>query len=250
MKMMTHRLLLVAAIGLLLVVVVAQFVSPSGILFQIAWAASEPAKSTEAKKPVYLPPMRGAPTRRVGGATRGAGDEDIFVTVLAPEGTGLTSHESPTLYWFVSRAPTRQVEFTLIRDDRIEPVAEVTLGKPAAGGVIEISLAELGVKLEPGVTYEWSIALVKDPLNRSSDIVTSGTLLWKAPDGALHSRWKAADEEDKFALYGEAGYWYDAIELASEAISSASAAREWRARRASFLEQVGLDKVAAFDQST
>ncbi len=40
------------------------------------------------------------------------------------------------------------------------------------------------------------------------------------------------------------------MELASEAISSASAGREWRARRASFLEQVGLEKVAAYDRST
>ncbi len=248
--MMTHRLLLIAAIGLLLTVAVAQFVSPSGILFQHAWAASEPTQSSQAKKPVYQPPMRGAPTRRVGGATRGTGDEDIFVTVLAPESTGLTSRESPTLYWFVSRVPAQQVEFALIRHDWIEPVAELTLGAPAAGGITEISLAQIGVKLESGITYEWSIALVKDPLNRSSDIVTSGTLLWKAPDGALHSRLKAADEGDKFVLYGEAGYWYDAIELASEAISSASAAGEWRARRANFLEQVGLDEVAAFDQST
>ena len=247
--MTINRLILIAAAGLLLTAVV-RFGNTSSTLGQAALAANEPAQSTQAKKPVYQPPLRGAPTRRVGGATRGDGDEDIFVTVLAPESTGLTSRESPTLYWFVSRVPAQQVEFALIRHDRIEPVAELTLGAPAAGGITKVSLAQIGVKLEPGITYEWSIALVKDPLNRSSDIVTSGTLLRKAPDGALHSRLKAADEEDKFALYGEAGYWYDAIELASEAISSAPAAGEWRARRASFLEQVGLDKVAAFDQST
>ncbi len=248
--MMIHRTILIAAAGLLLAALAAQLGNPSSSLGQAALAAGEPAQSAQAKKPVYTPPMRGAPTRRVGGATRGLGDEDIFVTVLAPESTGLTSRESPTLYWFVSRVPAQQVEFALIRHDRIEPVAELALGAPAAGGITKVSLAQIGVKLEHGVTYEWSIALVKDPFNRSSDIVTSGTLLRKAPDGALHSRLKAADEEGKFALYGEAGYWYDAIELASEAISSASAAGEWRARRASFLEQVGLWKVADYDRTT
>lgn len=248
--MMIHRMILIAAAGLLLTALAAPLGNPTSSLGQAAFAANAPAQATQAKKPVYQPPLRGAPTRRVGGAVRGIGDEDIFVTVLAPVSTGLTSRESPTLYWFASRAPAQQVEFALIRHDRIEPVAELTLGAPAAGGITKVSLAQIGVKLEPGITYEWSIALVKDPLNRSSDIVTSGTLLRKAPDGALHSRLKAADEEDKFVLYGEAGYWYDAIELASEAISSAPAAGEWRARRASFLEQVGLDKVAAFDQST
>ncbi len=247
---MIHRLMLIVTAGLLLVAFAAQLGSPSGSLGQAALAANTPAQSAQTKKPVYRPPLRGAPTRRVGGATRGIGDEDIFVTVLAPKITGLTSRESPTLYWFVSRVPTGQVEFVLIRHGRIEPVAKLTLATPTAGGIAKVSLAEIGVRLEPGITYEWSIALVKDPLNRSSDIVTSGTLLRKAPDGALHSRLKAADEEDKFALYGEAGYWYDAIELASEAISSASVAGEWRARRASFLEQVGLDEVAAFDPST
>ncbi len=247
---MIHRSMLIAAAGLILSALAAPLGSPSGSLGQAALAANATAQPAQTKKPVYRPPLRGAPTRRVGGATRGIGDEDIFVTVLAPKSTGLTSRESPTLYWFVSRVPAQLVDFALIRDDRIEPLAVLTVGAPAAGGITKVSLAELGVKLEPGITYEWSIALVKDPLNRSSDIVTSGTLLRKAPDGALHSRLKAADEEDKFVLYGEAGYWYDAIELASEAISSASAAGEWRARRANFLEQVGLDEVAAFDQST
>ena len=247
---MTHRLLLVAAIGLLSAVVVAQFVRPSGILFQDAWAASDSGNSTEAKTPVYLPPMRGAPTRRVGAATRGIEDDGIFLTVLAPEGMGLTSHERPTLYWFVSRAPTRQVEFALTRDDRSKPVMEAILGKPAAGGVFEISLAELGVKLEPGVIYEWSVTLVEDPRESTTDIVTSATLLRRAPSGALESRLATADAEGRFALYGKAGYWYDAIDLASRKIASAATPRRWRGHRASFLEQVGLKTVADFDRST
>jgi hypothetical protein len=243
-------MILSAAAGLLLTTLAAPLGNLSGSLDHAALAANAIAQSIQAKKPVYKPPLRGAPTRRVGGATRGAGDEDIFVTVLAPEGTGLTSRESPTLYWFVSRVPAQQIEFALIRHDRIEPVAELTLGAPAAGGITKVSLDQIGVKLDPGVTYEWSIALVKDSLNRSSDIVTSGTLLRKTPDGAFRSRLKVADAKAKFALYGEAGYWYDAIELASEAISSGSVPKTWRDHRASFLEQVGLEKVAAYDRPT
>ena len=248
--MTINRLMLIAAAALLVAAVVLRFGNISSVLGQAAWAASEPAKSPEVKKPVYLPPMRGAPTRRTSAATRGTGDDDIFMTVLAPESTGLTSSASPTLYWFVSRAPTRQVVFALIRDDRIEPVAELTLGAPVTVGITEISLAQIGVKLEPGVTYEWSIALVKNPLSRSTDIVTRATLLRRQPDGALDSRLARADAEAKFALYGEAGYWYDAIELASEGISGGSVPKTWRAYRASFLEQVGLEKVAAYDRST
>ena len=248
--MMVHRKILIAVVSFVVATVGAYLGGSGGLSDQAALAAGEPAQSTQDKKPVYTPPMRGAPTRRVGGATRGDGDEDIFVTVLAPEGTGLTSRESPTLYWYVSRAPAQQVEFALIRHDRIEPVAELTLARPASGGINKVSLAKIGVKLEPGVTYDWSIALVKDRQNRSSDIITSGTLVRKTPDGALENRLKNADTEAKFALYGKAGYWYDAIELASKAISSGSVPKTWRGHRASFLEQVGLETVAAYDRST
>ena len=248
--MMIHRMILIAAAGLLLTALAAQLGNPSSSLGQAALAANTPAQSAQTKKPVYRPPLRGAPTRRIGGGTREFGGGGIFVTVLAPESTGLTSRKSPMLYWFVSRVPTGQVEFALTRRDRIEPVAELSLGTPAAGGIFKVSLADIGVRLEPGVTYEWSIVLVQDPLNRLSDIVTSGTLLRKAPDGALDKRLKAADEEGKFALYGKAGYWYDAIELVSNAITSASAEEHWRALRAILLEQVGLPRVAAYDRST
>ncbi len=250
MKMMIHRKMLSAAAGLLLAALAAQHGSPSSSLGQAALAAHAPAQPAQTKKPVYQPPLRGAPTRRVGGATRDIGGGGVFVTVLAPESTGLTSRKSPTLYWFVSRVPTGRVEFALTRRDRIEPAAKLILGTPAAGGISKVSLAEIGVRLEPGVTYEWSIVLVQDPLNRLSDIVTSGTLLRKATDGALDNRLKAADEESKFALYGEAGSWYDAIELISNAITSASADEHWRALRAILLEQVGLPRVAAYDRST
>jgi hypothetical protein len=124
--MMIHRKILIAVVSFVVATVGAYLGGSGGLSNQAALAAGEPAQSTQDKKPVYTPPMRGAPTRRVGGATRGIGDEDIFVAVLAPESTGLTSSASPTLYWFVSRAPTRQVEFALIRDDRIEPVLTCT----------------------------------------------------------------------------------------------------------------------------
>ncbi len=66
--MMIHRMILIAAAGLLLTALAAQLGNPSSSLGQAALAANAPAQSTQAKKPVYQPPLRGAPTRRVGGA--------------------------------------------------------------------------------------------------------------------------------------------------------------------------------------
>ena len=95
--MMIHRMIPIAAAGLLLTALAAPPGNPSSSLGRAALAANAPVQSAQAKKPVYQPPLRGAPTRRVGGATRGIGDEDIFITVLAPESTALTSRESPPL---------------------------------------------------------------------------------------------------------------------------------------------------------
>jgi len=53
--------------------------------------------------PTYRPPLRGAPGGRVGGGTRGIGDEFITLLVLAPNHVGLTVQGQPTLYWYLSK---------------------------------------------------------------------------------------------------------------------------------------------------
>src|SRR3954467_3412661 len=63
-------------------------------------------KTEQAADDAYVPPMPGAPQRRVGGATRGVGRALPTVVVLAPNHAGLTTVEQPELYWYIS-APTR-----------------------------------------------------------------------------------------------------------------------------------------------
>ena len=70
-----------------------------------AWAQQPPQQaSTDADKPpVYVPPQRGAPSRRVGGSSRGAGDNLPSVMVLVPDHVGLTTSDTPALYWYLSK---------------------------------------------------------------------------------------------------------------------------------------------------
>src|SRR5437867_965146 len=51
-------------------------------------------------KIVYKPPLRGAPAVRIDGGSRGSGLSLICLTVLAPDQTGLTVQEQPTLFWY------------------------------------------------------------------------------------------------------------------------------------------------------
>lgn len=207
------------------------------------------AQLAQTDKPVvYRPPLRGAPTRRVGGATRGDERWDLVLAVLAPEQTALTADASPDLYWYLSKADSRPAVFALIRDDRIEPVVEVTLTGRPAGGIAKVALADIGVQLEPGVLYEWSVALVTDPDARSKDVVSSATLLRREPNADLRHDVEDADLSAKAALYAGAGYWYDAIGALSTGVAQGHDTSTFRAIRADLLDQVGLQDAAAFDR--
>jgi hypothetical protein len=69
-----------------------------------------------------------------------------------------------------------------------------------------VRLADYGVTLEVGVEYQWSIALVVDPEQRSSDIVATGWIE-RVPAPAA----TPADAVEAAAR----GLWYDAIDAAS-----------------------------------
>ena len=60
--------------------------------------------------PVYTPPKRGAPGGRIGGATRGIQREVFLLSVLAPDHSGFTTSEQPSLYWFISSSTSLPVE--------------------------------------------------------------------------------------------------------------------------------------------
>ena len=77
---------------------------------EAADSSTSPSESTF----VYNPPLRGAPSRRVGGATRGSGKADFVLNVLAPDQTGLTTQAQPILYWYASGPSTTSVELTVI----------------------------------------------------------------------------------------------------------------------------------------
>jgi uncharacterized protein DUF928 len=215
--------------------------------------AQAASRSTAAnpEESIYRPPLHGAPETRVTGGTRGEGCG--FVTVLAPEQTGLTVSEQPTLYWYLGQ-PERpsecRVEVTLIDDHGIEPLLEVDLGPTAEAGVHALELGDHRVRLEPGEEYRWSVALVANPEERSSDSVASGTIQRVAPPGAPSIAVPTGGDpvERVYALAGQ-GIWYDALDEASELIAANPTDRRYRRLRAALLEGEGVDlpEVAAYD---
>ena len=211
-------------------------------------ATSSTAQSA-AQEPsfVYKPPLRGAPARRVGGATRGSGEADMVLTVLAPDQTGLTTQAQPTLYWYASRPATTTIELTLIADSAEVPVLSRNVAVTQAG-VHAIDLARYGVTLLPDTEYEWFVSAVQNPAQRSKDLTSGGTIRRVAPDPAVQARVAVASERAVPGIYADAGLWYDAIQSLSQLIARNPGDTALRRNRAALLEQVGLPVAAANDR--
>ncbi len=226
-----------------------------GFAFGPASVAERPEEpnataGTKGSQPVYRPPLRGATAGgRIGGGTRGKSDRAFTLAVLAPDHIGFTISEHPTLYWFVSEIVTTPVELTVIDDQGSDPILELKLAPPIEPGVHALSLAKHGVRLQPLVRYEWFVALVVDPNQRSSDIVAGGELQRVEAPERLLDRLSRADERSRPGLYARAGIWYEALHGLSELILRAPRESSLKAQRAVLLEQVGLSSAAAYDRS-
>jgi hypothetical protein len=194
--------------------------------------------------------MRGAPAARIGGGTRGIGDMTLELVVLAPDHTGLTTREQPTLYWYVSKPVPAHLEVTVINDQAIDPALEEELGAPRSAGIQSIDLAKAGVKLKPGVEYRWFVSAIADPDQRSNDVVASGTIERITPDEALKRKIAGANGRDLARVYAQAGVWYDTIDTLSRMIEKSPGDSVLREQRAALLEQVGLKSVADYARSS
>jgi hypothetical protein len=234
------------------------------IVMSATWLQAEQASPTRdqsaqvgpisAPSPVlaYTPPHRGAPSpgRRVGGGTRSFGKKGPLVSVLAPDHVGLTVHDQPALYWFVSETVTTpiEVEVTLIEEEGVKPVLKKKLSPPVGPGIQRLNLSEYGVHLTSGARYEWSVALVLDPKRRSRDIVASGGIeridAAKAP--AIPDDNTPKSEAPQ--LYAKAGLWYDTIMSVSDLIAASPTDHTLREQRATLLETAGLKEVGAYDR--
>ena len=210
---------------------------------------SAKSSSKSAGEFVYRPPMRGAPLARIGGGTRGIGDTTLELAVLAPDHTGLTTKEQPTLYWYVSEPVPARLEVTVINDDAIDPALEEVVATPGHAGFQKIDLAKSGTRLEPGLEYRWFVSVVADPGQRSNDIVASGTIKRITPEGTLKSRIAGADERALVGIYAEEGVWYDAIDGLSRMIEKSPDNADLREQRAVLLEQVGLQTAADYSRA-
>jgi hypothetical protein len=210
-------------------------------------AAQEPksgSQTTTATAPVYKPPLRGAPSGRVGGGTRSGSARDMFVlSALVPEDSGLTVSEQPVLYWYISNTTTLPVEVAISDPRATQPLLETRLPSPVQPGLHRIKLADHGVRLAPGIAYRWSVTVISDANRRSRDILAGGVIERVEPPAGLREKLAERDRDEYPFVYAQAGLWYDALDSISQLIDVRPNDAQLRKQRSALLTQVGLPEV-------
>ena len=225
-------------------------VAPNFTLAEEEKTAKAPARKSVDKDasppPVFIPANRGAPRARIGGATRG--EESMDLEAVVPDRVGLTLEASPSLYWYALREIGERVDLTLVDARTAVPILETTLPGPFPAGLQRVELARHGVTLDPGVQYQWFVALVRDPARRSRDSVAGGGIERVEPSAELEARLATADDRSAYRILAESGIWYDAVDRLSRRIEVDEVA-SLREERAALLSQVGLERVASLERA-
>jgi hypothetical protein len=209
--------------------------------------ASEQKSSPPVGPPIYQPPLRGAPGGRVGGGTRGIGEELIALFALAPNHVALTVREQPTLYWYLSKPAKYPIKLTIIKEKDTHPLLETRIPLPSQPGIYPLRLKDFDVRLALDTPYQWLLTLIPDLNRRSRDIVAGAMIEHvKAPEILQSKLFKASREEIPY-IYAGAGIWYDAFMAISNLVVDTPDNPVFRKHRAALLEQVGLSTVAQYD---
>jgi len=210
-----------------------------------AAATASTALKPHAFKPLVFHPSNddsgGVLPIQVGGGSRGDKAADfVAITVLVPNRVALTTQAQPSLYWYQSKATKTPCEITVTEPKHPKPLVELTTSDSTPPGIHAIRLSKFKVNLKPNVVYEWSVAVVLDPENRSQDIVARGVIKRVDPSPDLAAKLAAAGNDDKAAIYAENSIWYDALQSISDQIENAPQDAVLRDERAFLLSQVGL----------
>jgi Domain of Unknown Function (DUF928) len=219
-----------------------------GVLSQWESGTTHAQEAAQKPKPPatvrFRPQVTGAPSVRLTGGSRGTGTAATTLDVLAPDDVGVTTQEQPSLFWFQSKPAEARFELTLLQENKVKPLVQVMVERSTKSGIQRLKLSDHGVKLSPGVEYQWVVALITDSDNRSSDLVASGVIKRVEPTDDLKRKVAGAPAETLAAIYGEAGIWYDALALLSDQIDAHPEDKALREVRSDLLRQVGLAAAA------
>ena len=195
---------------------------------------------------VYHPPQRDAPVSRIGRVPRGASAQLPRIAALVPEQVAYTSLEQPTLFWFISKPTEVSCRISLhdVGKTPHQVVFETSFEGVRSGGIQKLDLARENVRLRPGATYQWLIALCPNPSAPANNVDSGGLLQRMPPSGELSGKLAGKGDADRAREYALAGFWFDALSILANAIDADPKNESLRRMRASLLSQANLKEAA------
>jgi len=204
--------------------------------------ASEPEQPI-----VYRAPANPGPSLRIDARVRGAGGDAPALYMLAPAHAGLTTKSQPSIFWYLSKPVQTRVELAIVQEKKIIPIFDVKVGDAGQAGVQRFRLADHHIKLEPGIEYRCTVALVLNQESRSKDVVASCVVKRIEPLSTLKARLAGARPSEAAFIYASEGIWFDAMESLAELIDTNPDNGKFRRQRSALLDQVQLADAAAYD---
>ncbi len=154
------------------------------------------------------------------------------------------------MFWYISDPWPGKIEFTLNEVGSPDILFRKIINGPEKEGVYRINLADYGIELKPGTEYEWFLAIVLDPYERSADFLASATIKHIEPSDSFSKHLKEMTEDERPQVYAQKGYWYDMMETLSQRIDRHQDDKQLRIYRGTLLKQVNLPLAAAYDLGT
>jgi hypothetical protein len=200
-----------------------------------------------------LPLGLGRPANREGGATRG---EDClppdrkFTALVPPSGKTLTAEAYPRFFWYLPKTSATGVEFILTDQNNKEIYStSYLLAKNLVGNeggkILNLQLPDVAgiAPLEIGREYQWNVALICDPTDRSADVILKATIVVVALDPNLSSSLSSATAEEKIVLYADNRLWNETLETLQELIRTNPDDANLQEAWAQLFDSVGLNSI-------
>lgn len=202
-------------------------------------------------------PGSSAPINRESGGVRGPclTTEQELVALVPASGTGTTTVDYPTVFWYMPESKASAVEF-MLEDSNNRQVYSVkyNLAKSAEGvvrapGIMSLTLPALAnlSPLKTGQTYQWSVKLIcnpDDPNDNSANPAVGGVIERVDIAPSLAWRIQQATPKERVALYAGQEDWYQTLKTLVELQRDFPSDREVTQALDKLLQSVELDPMS------
>lgn len=204
------------------------------------------ANAAEAKQ--YVPPTgRDRPQRTEGSGARGCTDSiPVSLNLLTPnDHIAQTVSGRPSFLWYVSKATTAPMVFTLVEPGRTQPIFQEQL-KVDKAGIVKVELPRQIPELSVGKEYRWTVALVCNQKRPSENIYARAWIERISISGELTQKLAAASSDrDRALVYARSGIWQDALATLYKFHATNPGESQALDTFNELLQQVGLTQVVA-----